>query len=66
MNIYIICTLILSSLLIFISFIISRFNSWRYFDRDKLIAVECGFNPFEIEPGINIRENFFLKFYIIV
>ena len=68
MKIYIISTIILSSFLIFISYIISRFTwggSWRFFDREKLTAVECGFNAFEEEPGKNNRENFYIKFYIV-
>lgn len=54
--IFIIFSFFLSSLLIFLSYIISKQNP----DLEKLTAYECGFNPFE-----DSRIRFDIRYYLV-
>ena len=60
----IIISLLLSSFIIIISYIIQP-RSKSAGGLDKVSQYECGLEPFEEEIGIETRERFYLKFYII-
>lgn len=64
MSLMIIISLLLSSFIIIISYIIQP-RSKSAGGLDKVSQYECGLEPFEEEIGIETRERFYLKFYII-
>lgn len=37
----------------------------RSYGQEKLTQYECGFEPLEEKPGIETRDKFFIRFYII-
>lgn len=67
----IIFAIILSSLLIIISYLISHKNSYPVSlgivsdESERRSQYECGLEPFEEKIGIETRERFYIKFYII-
>ena len=71
MSIMIIFAIILSSLLIIISYLISHKSSYPVSlglvsdESERRSQYECGLEPFEEKIGIETRERFYIKFYII-
>jgi NADH:ubiquinone oxidoreductase subunit 3 (subunit A) len=67
----IIFAIILSSLLIIVSYLISHKNSYPVSlgivsdESERRSQYECGLEPFEEKIGIETRERFYIKFYII-
>lgn len=67
----IIFAIILSSLLIIVSYLISHKSSYPVQlgfvsdESERQSQYECGLEPFEERIGIETRERFYLKFYII-
>lgn len=57
----IIISISISIILILFTYILNK-KSYNY---EKTSAIECGIEPFEEEIGIETRERFYLKFYII-
>ena len=64
-------TILLSILIISISFLLSHRSSYPVQlgvvgdEGERKSQYECGIEPFEEELGVETRERFFLKFYII-
>lgn len=71
MSIMIIFSIILSSLLILVSYLLSHKNNYPVSlgivsdEGERKSQYECGLEPFEEHIGIETRERFYLKFYII-
>lgn len=67
----IIFAIILSSLLIIVSYLISHKSSYPVQlgfvsdESERQSQYECGLEPFEERIGVETRERFYLKFYII-
>lgn len=61
MSIMIIISIIISITIILGSYILNK----RVFGIDKLSQYECGFEPIEEKPGIETRDRFYLKFYMV-
>jgi len=61
MSIMIIISIIISIIIILGSYILNK----RVFGIDKLSQYECGFEPIEEKPGIETRDRFYLKFYMV-
>lgn len=67
----IIFAIILSSLLIIVSYLISHKSSYPVSlglvsdESERRSQYECGLEPFEEKIGIETRERFYIKFYII-
>jgi NADH-quinone oxidoreductase subunit A len=57
----IIISTLIASIIIIISYILNKTS----YGKEKITQYECGIEPFEEEIGIDIRERFYMKFYII-
>jgi len=57
----IIISIIIATLIIIFSYILNK----KIYNYEKLTAIECGLEPFEEKIGIETREKFYIKFYII-
>lgn len=53
--------MIISLIIIIITYILNK----KSYYMDKTTAIECGIEPFEENIGIERREKFYIKFYII-
>lgn len=51
----------ISIILIIITYLMNK----KHYNYDKLSPIECGFEPIEDKIGIDARERYYIKFYII-
>ncbi len=63
MSLMILISLAISIGVIFGTFLLNKFST--AYAVEKLTQYECGFEPVEEKPGIETRERFYIKFYII-
>jgi NADH:ubiquinone oxidoreductase subunit 3 (subunit A) len=63
MSLMILISLAISIGVIFGTFLLNKFST--AYAVEKLTQYECGFEPIEEKPGIETRERFYIKFYII-
>ena len=61
MSIMIKMSIFISILLIGITYLLNK----KKYNYDKLSPIECGFEPIEERIGIDARERYYIKFYII-
>lgn len=63
MSLMILISLAISIGVICGTFLLNKFST--AYAVEKLTQYECGFEPVEEKPGIETRERFYIKFYII-
>lgn len=63
MSLMILISLGISIAVIIGTYILNKFTT--AYAVEKLTQYECGFEPIEEKPGIETRERFYIKFYII-
>lgn len=65
MSIMIIISILISIIVILGSFLLNKRSPFGFSQSEKLTQYECGFEPIEEKPGIETRERFYIRFYII-